>query len=877
LPRNLVSTGQSKQAASIYHTNYRVRMDKTAVVLNYGQSPLVQPRYLEWIHRNENPYGENAIVAIMCYTGYNVEDAVLINEAALQRGLFQTTYFTTYEAHEEDGTGSAGPTKVKEFTNVEQVIRTGGTVVVGLKPGYDYSQLDAYGLVRAGTPVDDKTILIGLTATTAEAGPSGGGNVDRRYDMSKGAKKGQVGYVDQTFMSEDETGRRLAKVRLLEQRTPAIGDKFASRVGQKGTIGMVIPEADMPFTKDGLRPDIIVNPHALPSRMTVGQLVESITGKACAMMGGIGDCTAFDQKGSKIGVFGELLTKSGFHSSGNELFYNGMTGEPIESEVFVGPTYYMRLKHMVKDKINYRALGPRAHLTKQPVGGRANDGGLRIGEMERDSVLAHGMAAFVTESMMERGDKYRLAICNRTGMIAIYNPDKNVFLSPVAEDHPARFIQSPLAGAGRSLPPNDDGSPVAGGINSRQDEAAPHIETVSRFGRDFSVVCIPYALKLLIQELQTMNVQMRLITEDNIQQLSRLAYRTTLPTQTASGSASSSSVKPKQWIQQTERALRGGTQSTDSPTVLPASVPSTTAQQLGGLGRRPTHQNSADDDSTDAYDSADAYTLEPTEVVPTDPMTLKIKHRVHGDHGDSDQDIKTDDLAFSSEFLLSKPAAADRLRPLKFASAPAVSSPAAALFQVGEQVGYRRDLQPGRPWLVRDIHPSANLVTIETEYPAPNESELDTIQVITDPACELYRLPTDAVATGEMPMQHPYQTSYTDPGVGTGTGALPGGFTFAPTIRVTNGPSYEGVGQETIGTGWKGSLGAGDGNSVGPPMIVPRDFGRQNGGSAATEPSSSSKPATGNGSSGNGGGGGGGFLQNVLSLGKSLLIKKVDS
>jgi len=256
-------------------------------------------------------------------------------------------------------------------------------------------------------------------------------------------------------------------------------------------------------------------------------------------------------------------------------------------------------------------------------------------------------------------------------------------------------------------------------------------------------------------------------------------------------------------------------------------------------------------------------------------MTLKIKHRVHGD---SDQDIETDDLAFSSEFLLSKPAAADRLRPLKFASAPAVSSPAAALFQLGEQVGYRRDLQQGRPWSVRDIHPSTNLVTIETEYPAPNESELDTIQVITDPARELYRLPTDAVATGEMPMQHPYQTSYTGPGVDTGTGALPGGFIFSPTIRVTNGPSYEGVGQETIGTEWKGSLGAGNGNSVGPPMIVPRDFGRQNGGSAATEPSSSatSKPATGNGSSGNGGGGGG-FLQNVLSLGKNLLIKKVDS
>ena len=207
-------------------------------------------------------------------------------------------------------------------------------------------------------------------------------------------------------------------MRIREERIPNIGDKMASRAGQKGTVGLVIPECDMPFTKDGIRPDIIINPHAIPSRMTIGHLVEFGYRKGFVYSGSFTDCTAFNNKGSKVGVFGELLTKMGYHSSGNELLRNGMTGEQIETEIFMGPNYYMRLKHMVKDKINYRALGPRTALTKQPVSGRANDGGLRIGEMERDSVISHGACEFLKESMMERGDKYYLAICNTTGMIA---------------------------------------------------------------------------------------------------------------------------------------------------------------------------------------------------------------------------------------------------------------------------------------------------------------------------------------------------------------------------------------------------------------------------------------------------------------------------
>lgn len=484
--RNSFSCGQSKQAVSMYHTNFQVRMDKTAVVLNCGQIPLVKSRFLEHINHEENPYGENAIVAIMCYTGYNVEDAILVNEGALKRGLFRTTYYSTYETHEEKS--KSGDTIVDtKLTNIESEPN-----IVGTKPGYDYSQLDKFGLIKENTLVNDKIILIGMSSSNSI-------NRESRIDNSKGPKKGQLGTVDKTFITDGEEGERIAKVRLREERIPSMGDKMASRAGQKGTIGLIVPECDMPFTKDGLRPDLIINPHALPSRMTIGQLVECITGKACAMYGAFGECTAFNNKGSKIGVFGELLPSVGFHSSGNDILYNGMTGQQLETEIFIGPTYYMRLKHMVKDKINFRPLGPRSALTRQPVGGRANDGGLRIGEMERDTVVSHGISNFLRESMMERGDKYYIAVCNQTGMIAIYNPSKNLFMSPMA-DGPIRLNTSSL------------------------DDKDIQLEHITRFGRNFSIVSIPYTMKLLIQELQTINVQMRIITDDNIQQLENMSY-----------------------------------------------------------------------------------------------------------------------------------------------------------------------------------------------------------------------------------------------------------------------------------------------------------------------------------------------------------------
>jgi hypothetical protein len=274
---------------------------------------------------------------------------------------------------------------------------------------------------------------------------------------------------------------------------------MASRAGQKGTLGLIIPEDDMPFTEDGIRPDLIINPHALPSRMTIGQIVESLFGKVCTSYGAFGDCTAFQVKGSNYSTYAPLLVKAGFNSSGNQILYNGMTGEQLGADIYIGPTYYMRLKHMVKDKINYRARGPNTVLTRQPVQGRANDGGLRIGEMERDGVLAHGMSYFLNESFMVRGEskEYYIAVCNKSGSIAIYNEAKNLFLSP-AVDGPIKFNTNP--------------------------DGTQSIMNISRFGRSFSILKVPYAFKLLIQELQVMNVQMRIITEENVDQLLSMSY-----------------------------------------------------------------------------------------------------------------------------------------------------------------------------------------------------------------------------------------------------------------------------------------------------------------------------------------------------------------
>jgi len=493
LPRNVFSCSQSKQAVSMYNTSFLQRFDKMGVVLNNGQIPLVKTRYLKYFNDEQNPYGQNAMVAIMSYNGYNVEDSILFNEGSIKRGLFRTSYYNMYETREESkqSSGDRIDTRVLNMNDYQQ---KNAIANAGRGEGYDYSNLDSNGLIIENTPVSEKSVLIGQVVSESK------NSTGKVVDASIRPKKGQIGYVDKTYITEGsnpDIPSRIAKVRIREDRAPNIGDKFASRCGQKGTVGLIIPEQDMPFTSDGIRPDLIINPHAFPSRMTIGQFVETIMAKACVIYGAFGDCTAFVNLGNKHETFGNMLLKENYSSNGTQILYNGTTGEQIESEIFIGPTYYMRLKHMVKDKINFRARGPNTNLTRQPVQGRANDGGLRIGEMERDGIIGHGAAHFLQESMLIRGDIYYMAICNKTGMTAIYNPDNDVFMSPMA-DGPIEFNDA--------LTDN------------------PKLVNITRFGRSFSVVQIPYSFKLLIQELQTMNCVMRIITEDNINQIESMSF-----------------------------------------------------------------------------------------------------------------------------------------------------------------------------------------------------------------------------------------------------------------------------------------------------------------------------------------------------------------
>ena len=667
--RNSFSCGQSKQACSMYHTNYHVRMDKTSLILNYGQTPLVKTRYLEYLNNEENPYGENTIVAIMCYTGYNVEDAILINEGALKRGLFRTTYYTTYTAHEEKEKQGDVTTQTT-FSNIENEMN----LIQNTKPNHDYSKLDEQGLIRVNTEINDETIMIGMVTSNSED--------EKLTDHSKTTKKGQLGIVDKTFITDDEEGRRIAKVRVREERIPNLGDKMASRAGQKGTIGMVIPECDMPFTKDGLRPDLIINPHAIPSRMTIGQFVEAIMGKACAMKGGFGDCTAYNNKGSKVGVFGKMLSNYGYHSSGNELLYNGMTGEQLETEIFMGPTYYMRLKHMVKDKINHRPTGRVNPLTKQPVAGRANDGGLRIGEMERDGVISHGATEFLRESMMERADKYYMAICNTTGMIAVYNPDKNLFMSPLA-DGPIQF---------------------SGSVN--QDDM--NIEHITKFGRSFSIVCVPYSFKLLMQELQSINVHMRIITEDNIDQIENMSFSNNIQKLTHN-----EHLNTKETIEQVQKDIRVLLRESkgqkfvieDTEEVIPPPPESPGYQPVTPdmpPPESPDYQPISPDsmhNSTDKESNLESSVESPQYIVGTpefQPMTPPMspvtapENRPRGYFIDTPSD--------------------DESSP----PAPPITTPPTKTYKGGDRVSYVKDSIPGRPWIVTPLN-KPNLYKIESE------------------------------------------------------------------------------------------------------------------------------------------------------------------
>jgi len=460
-PRNTYQCAMGKQAMGVYATNYDQRMDKTAYVLNYPTRPLVDTRLMNLIHLNQIPSGTQIHVAIMTHTGYNQEDSVLVNQGSIDRGLFLATIYHTEK--DED----------KNIIRDEIIrCRPDPAKTRGVKFG-NYNKLNSSGFIPENELVENRDVIIAKIVPIKE-NRNDPTKIIKYEDQSKTFRTNEHTYIDKNYTGRNGDGYNFAKVRIRTLRKPTFGDKFSSRHGQKGTVGNIIPECDMPFTKDGTRPDIIINPHAIPSRMTIAQLKETLLGKVLLELGLFGDGTSFGNM--DIRTIAKELQNIGYESYGNEILYNGLTGEQLETSIFMGPVFYQRLKHMVSDKQHSRSIGPMVNLTRQPAEGRSRDGGFRIGEMERDVMIAHGMTRFCRERMYDVSDKYSVHVCKTCGLTAAYND----------------------------------------GNKSRMYETADftiHMCKNCDNKTDFAKVEIPYAYKLMSQELQTINVVPRLITE----------------------------------------------------------------------------------------------------------------------------------------------------------------------------------------------------------------------------------------------------------------------------------------------------------------------------------------------------------------------------
>lgn len=410
-PRNTYQAAMSKQAMGVYCSNFEERFDTLAHILMYPQKPIVNTIYSNVIKNEELPAGQNAIVAIATYTGYNQEDSIIMNQSSIDRGLFRSVFYRTYkEEIRQQGNG------IKET-----IEKPCPSECLGLKLA-NYDCLDDDGIISPGNYVSNNTVIIGKTITMATPV-----NSYTKKDNSTYTRHNETGIVDKVLNTTNEHGFQMVKVKIRSTRIPKIGDKFSARHGQKGTIGMTYTQEDMPFTSSGITPDIIINPHAIPSRMTIGQLMECLSGKIGALQGKLKDATAFERSNNVNSLIDELHAL-GYEKHGNEVLYHGHTGKRIHASIFIGPTYYQRLKHMVEDKIHSRSKGPIQNLTRQPVEGRARDGGLRFGEMEKDCIISHGASNFLKERMFYQSDPYRIHVCDICGMMAIADIENSKFL-----------------------------------------------------------------------------------------------------------------------------------------------------------------------------------------------------------------------------------------------------------------------------------------------------------------------------------------------------------------------------------------------------------------------------------------------------------------
>ena len=457
-PRNTYQSAMAKQALGIYAANFQLRTDSRAHFLHYPQKPLVQTRVMNVIGYNDRPAGANAVMAVMTFTGYNMEDAIILNKDSVDRGMYRSTFFRLYSTEE-----------LKYPGGQEDKIGIPEPGARGYRGAEYYQHLEDNGIVAPEVEVKGGDVLIGKVSPprflqefkelTAE---------QAKRDTSVTLRYGESGIVDLVVVTQTAEGDKLVKVRVRDLRIPELGDKFATRHGQKGVVGMLIKSADMPYTTDGIVPDIILNPHALPSRMTVGQMIEALAGKYVAVTGKNVDATPWYYSPS-IEEMRKALLENGFLPDGTEVVYDGRTGQKVKSRILYGVVYYQKLHHMVADKIHARARGPVQILTRQPTEGRAREGGLRFGEMERDCLIGYGTSMLLKDRLLDNSDKTVIYVCSECGYIGYFDRKKNKYWCPIHEDKSTLYP-----------------------------------------------VTVSYAFKLLIQELMSMGISPRLRLGDKI-------------------------------------------------------------------------------------------------------------------------------------------------------------------------------------------------------------------------------------------------------------------------------------------------------------------------------------------------------------------------
>ena len=488
-PRNAYQAAMGKQAMGVYALNFTERLDTMSNLLCYTARPLVSPYMSKYYKAQNMPSGNNIIVAIMTYGGYNQEDSVMVNRASLDRGLFRSIFYRTYKDEEKKNQASG---------EEERFCKPDPALTKHMKLA-NYNKLGVDGMVPENTYVDNDDVLIGkvvpirlravegamaagvshsslaaMSAAQAAAAVEAAGG-KRFRDTSKMLRNNETGFVDKIYRGRNGEGFSFVKIRVRSERVPTIGDKFCSRHGQKGTVGMIVEPEDMPQTASGIVPDIIINPHCIPSRMTIAHLMETLMGRVGCEIGAVGDGSPFTDV-SVDGLSRMLRDDLKLEPYANEVMYCGTTGKQMATSIFMGPIFYQRLKHMVDDKIHSRSSGPLVMLTRQPAEGRARDGGLRFGEMERDCMIAHGASDFLKEIMMEKSDNFQCFVCKSCGLLGLVNPQAGIF-------------------------------------------KCSSCETTS----NFSQIRVPYAYKLFLQELESMSICSRLLPESRLRAIAQEA------------------------------------------------------------------------------------------------------------------------------------------------------------------------------------------------------------------------------------------------------------------------------------------------------------------------------------------------------------------